>query len=186
MVPDASGIYTELESSQIYDPQLEAYRDTKGLLWDNELEAWRDVWPTKKELIIFENGAFKNLPGEWTHRSDIPQALISIIDGGLLKVQGDGSVRSNIIQTEPIDLSMYTKMYIDIIETDSNPSYNGVLVQIGGVGAYSVSNTELGGVEIMLDDFNNRAPVNERANAYFGFYTNYAYYAVIRKISFME
>ena len=186
MIPDAAGIYTELEPSQIYDPQLEAYRDTKGLLWDNELEAWRDVWPTKKELIIFENGAFKNLPGGWTHRSDIPQARISIIDGGLLKVQGDGSTRSNIIQINPIDLSMYTKMYIDIMETDSTPSYDGVNVQIDGVGMYPVLNTELGGVEVMLDDFNNRAPAAERENAYFGFYTNYAYYAVIRKISFRE
>ena len=45
MIPDAEGIYAEQEPAQIYDPAIEAYKDTTGRLYDHALEAWRDVWP---------------------------------------------------------------------------------------------------------------------------------------------
>lgn len=54
MLPDAAGIYAEQEPAQIYDPTLEAYRDTTGRLYDHALEAWRDVWPTRvKDAKIY-------------------------------------------------------------------------------------------------------------------------------------
>ena len=47
--------YAETAPLPLYDPAIEAYRDTKGLLWDNELEAWREVWPSRPEVLHLYN-----------------------------------------------------------------------------------------------------------------------------------
>ena len=55
LLPDAEGIYRET-MPDLYDPAMEAYRETRGLAHDGE--AWREVWPGKHIQILYDAGQF--------------------------------------------------------------------------------------------------------------------------------
>lgn len=63
MIPDAEGIYTETKPPLIYNHQLEAWQDNEGLAYNQELGAWKKVWPITPtiELLLTDAESFAKL-----------------------------------------------------------------------------------------------------------------------------
>ena len=61
------GAFKETAPPLLYDPAIEAYRDTEGYVHDNALEAWRKVWPTK--LWLYKDGdECTSITGGWRYQ----------------------------------------------------------------------------------------------------------------------
>lgn len=181
-----SQAFKESETPKTYNPQLGAWKETEGLVYSPALKAWEKVWPDDRELIIFENGEWKNLPGNWVNKES--GGTISLrVEDGLLRVQGGDNSANWIVQDTAMDLSAYTKLYIDTTYISCPPSYACIAPLIkGGAGyriAYWLHNEMTGELEIPFEDFEGYY-IWDNKNANFGFFINWNYYMLVRKISF--
>lgn len=193
---DASiGAFKDAPTPMIWDEQNQAYKDSTGLVWNESVQAWEERWGgDNDELVIFENGEFKNLPESWekceslTVNSNTKRTSVAI-SNGLAKFDANNNPYTGIIQNFPIDISEYTKLYVDIVEIGNlySPTYRtGTFVfdKKRDMIYWLSYPLGIGEHEILFTKFNNYNATYLKS-AYIGFYINYASMS-FRKISFRK
>ena len=186
------GAFKDAPTPQIYDASEQAYKDSVGLVRNESAQAWEERWSgNNDELVIFENGQFKNLPDSWENcyaKPGTAKTTVSITNN-LATFDGNGYAYSSIIQNKPIDISGFTKLYVDIVEIKNlyGPTYaTGTLMfDKNREMIYWLSYPlGVGEHEILFTEFENYN-AEYLKNAYIGFYINYAC-MTFKKISFRK
>ena len=138
MIKDAAGIYTEAEPPLAYDPVLEAYRDTEGLVHDNTLEAWKKVWPEYPEVLhlygdgdecTYYTGGWNPYPYRFDPSAETngPRAPgVTRTDEKIILSEPAGYFRGSFFSELRISMSQYSVLKVHVVSAcaKSNAGYN--------------------------------------------------------------
>ena len=119
--------FVETAPPLVYDPVLEAYRETEGLVYNPALEAWQKVWPERPEkLYLYRDGdECTDVTGGWYPWAESDVTINMESDHIQIVKVGTKWQLAQLCCRNPADLAKYHTMHIVLSGSAKNGNYTG-------------------------------------------------------------